>query len=217
MSIRVILADDHPIIRAGVRSIIEKSGKDIVVVKEVADGREVLRFAEKNGVDVFLLDIEMPGLNGLECAERLLHKNPKARIIIFSLHDARVYVDKAIKTGIRGYVLKESAAEDVVMAIEEVFKGRFFLSPAISKFIVDGFLGRTREKIPKDARDPLTPREREVLQLVGEGLTNKEIAQQLDLYLNTVMVHRRNLMNKLSIHKQADLIRYAIREGIAKL
>ena len=217
MNIRVVLADDHPVVRAGLKSVIEKSGREITVVREAANGKEVLRIAENNGVDVFLLDIEMPFLNGLETAERLIKKDPKTKIIILSLHDARIYVDRAVRAGVKGYILKESATEDVIKAIEEVHRGRFFLSPAISKYIVDGFLGKISDKKTKPASDGLTNREREILQLIGEGLTNKEIAQSLNLYLNTVQVHRRNLMQKLDIHKQADLIRYAIREGIAKL
>ncbi len=216
MSIRVVLADDHPVVRAGLRSVIEKSGREIVVVREATDGNEVLRIAEKSGVDVFLLDIEMPFLNGLETAERLIRKNPKAKVIILSLHDARIYVDRAVRAGVKGYILKESATEDVIQAIEEVHRGNFFISPAISKYIVDGFLGRVTAKKTKPAGDGLTNREREILQLIGEGLTSKEIAQRLNLFLNTVQVHRRNLMSKLAIHKQADLIRYAIKEGIAK-
>jgi DNA-binding NarL/FixJ family response regulator len=216
MSIRVVLADDHPVVRAGLRSVIEKSGREIVVVREAADGNEVLRIAEKSGVDVFLLDIEMPFLNGLETAERLIKKDPKAKVIILSLHDARIYVDRAVRAGVKGYILKESATEDVIQAIEEVDRGNFFMSPAISKYIVDGFLGRVTAKKNKPAGDGLTNREREILQLIGEGLTSKEIAQRLNLFLNTVQVHRRNLMSKLAIHKQSDLIRYAIKEGIAK-
>jgi len=217
MNIRVVLADDHPVVRAGLKSVIEKSGREITVVREAANGKEVLRIAENNGVDVFLLDIEMPFLNGLETAERLIKKDPKTKIIILSLHDARIYVDRAVRAGVKGYILKESATEDVIKAIEEVHRGRFFLSPAISKYIVDGFLGKISDKKTKPASDGLTNREREILQLIGEGLTNKEIALRLNIFLNTVQAHRRNLMQKLDIHKQADLIRYAIREGIAKL
>ncbi|MCJ7588886.1 MAG: response regulator transcription factor [Candidatus Aminicenantes bacterium] len=217
MNIRVVLADDHPVVRAGLKSVIEKSGREITVVREAANGKEVLRIAENNAVDVFLLDIEMPFLNGLETAERLIKKDPKTKIIILSLHDARIYVDRAVRAGVKGYILKESATEDVIKAIEEVHRGRFFLSPAISKYIVDGFLGKISDKKTKPASNGLTNREREILQLIGEGLTNKEIALRLNIFLNTAQAHRRNLMQKLDIHKQADLIRYAIREGIAKL
>ena len=217
MSIRVVLADDHPVVRAGLRAVIEKSKEDIAIVDEAVNGIEVLDIAEKNAVDVYLLDVEMPHLNGIETAERLLKKDPKAKIIILSIHDSRIFVHRALRCGVKGYILKESAIEEVTKAIQEVFKGRFFLSPGISNYIVDGFLGKIGAGKDKSAGDGLTKREREVLQLIGEGCTNKEIAQKLNLYLNTVQVHRRNLMHKLNIHKQADLICYTIKEGISKL
>ena len=217
MSIKVVLADDHPVVRAGLRAVIEKSKEDIVIVDEAIDGQEVLKIAEKKPVDVFLLDVEMPHLNGIETAERLLKNDPKAKIIILSIHDSRIFVQRALRCGVKGYILKESAIEEVIQAIQEVFKGRFFLSPAISGYIVDGFLGKAGDAKEKSAGDGLTNREREILQLIGEGSTNKEIAQKIDLNVNTVQVHRRNLMQKLNIHKQADLIRYTIKEGISKL
>lgn len=217
MSIRVVLADDHPVVRAGLRAVIEKSKEDIAIVDEAVNGIEVLAIAEKNAVDVYLLDVEMPHLNGIETAERLLKKDPKAKIIILSIHDSRIFVHRALRCGVKGYILKESAIEEVTKAIQEVFKGRFFLSPGISNYIVDGFLGKIGAGKDKSVGDGLTKREREVLQLIGEGYTSKEIAPKLNLYLNTVQVHRRNLMHKLNIHKQADLIRYTIKEGISKL
>jgi two-component system NarL family response regulator len=176
-----------------------------------------LKIAEKSPVDVYLLDVEMPHLNGIETAERLLKKDPRTKIIILSIHDSRVFVQRALRCGVKGYILKESATEEVIQAIQEVFRGRFFLSPGISSYIVDGFLGKVGARNDKGAGNGLTKREREVLQLIGEGCTNKEIAQKLNLYLNTVQVHRRNLMQKLNIHRQADLIRYTIKEGISKL
>jgi len=217
MSIRVVLADGHPLVRAGLRAVIEKSKEDIAIVDEAINGKDVLKIAEKSPVDVYLLDVEMPHLNGIETAERLLKKDPKTKIIILSIHDSRVFVQRALRCGVKGYILKESATEEVIRAIQEVFRGRFFLSPGISNYIVDGFLGKVGARNDKGAGNGLTKREREVLQLIGEGCTNKEIAQKLNLYLNTVQVHRRNLMQKLNIHRQADLIRYTIKEGISKL
>jgi two-component system, NarL family, response regulator NreC len=217
MSIRVVLADDHPVVRAGLRAVIEKSKEDIAIVDEAINGMEVLKIAEKSPADVYLLDVEMPHLNGIETAERLLKKDPKAKIIILSIHDSRIFVQRALRCGVKGYILKESATDEVIQAIQEVYKGRFFLSPGISNYIVDGFLGKIGARKDKSAGNGLTKREREIVQLIGEGCTNKEIAQKLNLYLNTVQVHRRNLMHKLNIHKQADLIRYTIKEGISKL
>ena len=217
MSIRVVLADGHPLVRAGLRAVIEKSKEDIAIVDEAINGKDVLEIAEKSPVDVYLLDVEMPHLNGIETAERLLKKDPKTKIIILSIHDSRVFVQRALRCGVKGYILKESATEEVIQAIKEVFRGRFFLSPGISNYIVEGFLGKVGARNDKGTGSGLTKREREVLQLIGEGCTNKEIAQKLNLYLNTVQVHRRNLMQKLNIHRQADLIRYTIKEGISKL
>ncbi|MGA2585593.1 MAG: response regulator transcription factor [Candidatus Aminicenantales bacterium] len=217
MSIRVVLADDHPVVRAGLRAVIEKSKEDIAIVDEAINGMEVLKIAEKSPADVYLLDVEMPHLNGIETAERLLKKDPKAKIIILSIHDSRIFVQRALRCGVKGYILKESATDEVIQAIQEVYKGRFFLSPGISNYIVDGFLGKIGAGKDKNEGNGLTKREREIVQLIGEGCTNKEIAQKLNLYLNTVQVHRRNLMHKLNIHKQADLIRYTIKEGISKL
>lgn len=217
MSIRVVLADSHPVIMAGLRAVIEKSKEDIVIVGEAVNDFEILEIAGKKDVDVYLLSIEMLHLNSIETAKRVLKKDPEAKIILLVLNDSRTLVYQAFRCGIKGYILMESAFEEVTRAIQEVFKGRFFLSPAISNYIVDGFLGKIGDVEDKSALDRLTKREREVLQLIGEGSTNKEIADRLNLFLNTVQVHRRNLMHKLNIHKQAELIRYTIKEGISKL
>ena len=217
MTIKVLLADDHPVVRDGLRYIIDNKGEDIKIIGEASDGNEVLEFAKKNLVDVYVLEISMPILNGIEATNSLIKMDSRSKIIILSIHDSRVFVEKAMKSGARGYVLKESATEEVIHAIHEVYRGRFFLSPAISKFIVDGFLGKTKNYSSNKKAVDLTKREREILQLIGEGLTDKEISMKLNLSLYTVHVHRKNIMNKLDIHKQAGLIRYAIREGISKL
>jgi DNA-binding NarL/FixJ family response regulator len=217
MTIKVLLADDHPVVRDGLRYIIDNKGEDIKIIGEASDGNEVLEFAKKNLVDVYILDISMPILNGIEATHSLIKMDSRSKIIILSIHDSRVFVEKSLKSGARGYVLKESATEEVIHAIHEVYRGRFFLSPAISKFIVDGFLGKTQHYSSNEKAVDLTKREREILQLIGEGLTDKEISMKLNLSLYTVHVHRKNIMNKLDIHKQAGIIRYAIREGISKL
>lgn len=217
MRIKVLLADDHPLVRYGLKSAIERNCKDIKVVGEASNGKEVLELAKEKHVDVYILDISMPILNGIETVLRLKEIDPKSKAIILSIHDKRIFVEKALESGARGYLLKESATEEVIRAIREVYMGRFYLSPAISSFVVNGFLGKIHgppisEKIVK-----LTKREREILQLIAEGFTNKEIAGKLNLSLYTVHVHRRNIMQKLNIHKHADLVRYAIKEGISKL
>lgn len=217
MSIKIILADDHPIVRDGLRFIIEKKGGDIKIIGEASNGNEVLEMARKNYADVYVLDISMPILNGIDTTDRLLKMNPKSKIIILSIHDSRIFVEKALKTGAKGYLLKESATEEVIHAIREVYMGRYFLSPSISKFVVHGFLGNMQDYKRDSNKGNLTKREREILQLIAEGFTNKEIAGKISLSLHTVHVHRNNIMRKLEIHKQADLIRYALKEGISEL
>ena len=142
---------------------------------------------------------------------------PRSKVIILSIHDSRIFVEKALESGAKGYVLKEDTTEDVIHAIQEVYSGRFFLSPGVSKFVVHGFLGKIHGYKRYKKIVNITKREREILQLIAEGFTNKEIASKLKLSLNTVHVHRNNIMQKLDIHKQADLIRFAIKEGISKL
>lgn len=216
MSIKVVLADDHPVVRDGLRSVIDKKAEDIKIVGEASNGNDVLEMAKKNQVDIYVLDISMPILNGIETADRLMKMNPDSKIIMLSIHDSHAFVEKALKSGARGYILKESATEEVIHAIREVYKGRFFLSPEISKYIVKGFIGRIQGYRKYEKPFDLTQREREILQLIAESFTNKEIARRLNISLYTVQVHRKNIMKKLGIHKHADLVRYAIKEGISK-
>lgn len=219
MNIRVIIADDHPVVRDGLRLKIERSKKDITIVGEAADGMEVLQLASTNPADVFILDITMPRLSGIETARELLKKFPSAKIIILSLHDTKAMVDEALKAGVRGYLTKELATRNVVDAILETYAGRFYLAPTIAHFVIEAGLennikvSRGRGNVPLS----LTGQERKVLQLIAEGHSNKEIAAMLKLSDNTIHAHRNSTMAKLNIHKQADLVRYAIKAGIAKL
>lgn len=214
-AIRVLIADDHPIVREGVKFTIEKSANNIRVVAEAGDGNEALELASATPADVFILDITMPGLNGLEATRRLVRLRPGAKVIILSLHDSRAFVEEALAAGARGYLLKETAARDLVEAIRQVHRGRCFLSPGIAHHLVDP-LRRPGARRSAPGHADLTSREREVLQLIAEGLTGKEIAARLRLALNTVHVHRRNLMARLGLHKETELVRYALREGLAK-
>lgn len=216
MTIHVVIADDHPIVRDGLRLTIERNAPDFHIAGEAANGREVLKLAQRHAVDVFVLDITMPGLNGIETARRLRRKDRDCKIILLSLHSTRAFVKEALACGARGYIVKESATHDIIQGVREVHRGKFFLSPSISSYLVEGFvLGTDMKK--KSPLAQLTSREREVLQLVAEGLSSKEIAEKLGIALNTVHVHRNNVMHKLKIHKETDLVRYAIREGVAKL
>ncbi|MBN1424123.1 response regulator transcription factor [Candidatus Fermentibacteria bacterium] len=213
MSIKVMIADDHPVIREGLRAAMAKSATDIEVVAEAGNGAEALELAKTHPADVYLLDVAMPLLNGIETAVRLRREYPDARIIILSIHDSEGIVTRAIEAGVNGYVLKETATRDILQAIREVHRGGFFLSPCISRYIVRGFLAK-RPATPHSTA--LTSREREVLQLVAEGFSTKGIAARLSVSANTIHVHKNNIRTKLGLHTQAGLIRYAVREGMVK-
>jgi len=217
MSITVMIADDHPIVRDGIKSIVEREAHNIKIIAEVSNGKEVLKIAKENPADIYIIDISMPILNGIETTERLLGLEPNSKVIILSIHDSRIFVEKALKSGARGYILKEDATETIIQAIKDIHNGKYYLSPGVSKYIVHGFLGKLSRHRKHKEIVCLTKREREIIQLIAEGFTNKDIARKLNISLNTAHVHRNNIMQKLDIHKQADLIRYAIKEGISNL
>ncbi|WP_428897808.1 DNA-binding response regulator [Parelusimicrobium proximum] len=224
--IKIVLADDHTLVRDGIKAIIERanktgkkvSEKDLFSVEaELNNGRELLDYASKksNETDVYVVDISMPVLNGIEATQKLLKVRPDAKVIILSMYDDRISVERALKAGAKGFVVKVAPSGEILEAIREVNAGRFYLCSKVSKYVVQGFLGKAApsKKDPKS----LTPKEKEILQLIAEGYSSKEIAKEFGLSLNTVHVHRNNIMCKLDIHKQAELVRYAIKEGIAHL
>ena len=217
MSIKVMLADDHAVVRDGIKAIVDRKGKDIIISGEASNGSEVLKIAKNNPADVYVIDISMPILNGLDTTIQLKKMDSRSKIIILSMHDDRSLVEKAFKYGAKGYILKESATEEVIHAIHEVYRGRYYLTPKVSKFIVEGYLDNKSSLFSDKESNSLTKREREILQLIAEGFTNKEIAKHLNISLNTAHIHRNNIMRKLDIHKQADLVRYALKEGISHL
>ncbi len=211
MPIRVIVADDHPVIRDGVRAVINSRAPDIQIIAEASNGQELLEMAHAFSCDVFVIDITMPVLNGLDTLRRLLRHLPEAKVIILSVHQAQEYVESALQSGAKGYVLKDETTSGLLNAIREVHQGRFYLSPQVTNFIIEGFVSQAH--FPR-AANGLTQREREVLQRIAEGESTKEIAVQLGISAHTVTTHRRNIMAKLNIHKHADLVRYAIKAGI---
>ena len=217
MKRKIVLADDHAIVRNGVRAVLEKLGKNMEIVAEISNGKDLVEYAQQYGtnVDVYVVDISMPVLNGIEATERIVKRNPEAKVVMLSMYDDRVSVEKSLKAGAKGFIVKVSTADEIVDAIEEVAAGRFYLCSKVSKYIVQGFLGKTSAR-KRDATG-LTPKEKEVLQLIAEGYSSKQIAKSFNLSLNTIHVHRNNIMKKLGIHKQAELVRYAIKEGIAQL
>jgi DNA-binding NarL/FixJ family response regulator len=217
MSIRVVIADDHPVVREGLRLKIESGGKDIAVVGEASDGQEVLEIVKTRPADVAILDIVMPNMNGIETAKELVKRSPATKVIILSLHDTKPMVEEALAAGARGYLTKEMAVPDVIKAVREVHAGRYYLSPKIAHFVVEDVLKGKKGKRKASPASALTGQERKVLQLIAEGHSNKEVAAALEVSDNTVHAHRNHLAAKLGIHKQTDLVRYAIKAGIAKL
>ncbi len=207
MRTRVLLADDHGLIRQGLRALLE--GQGFQVVGEASDGHEMLRTAEKTHPDVAIVDIRMPVLNGVDAARELTKSLPNTKIIILSQHDENQYVTEALQAGAKGYVLKNQGAQDLVHAIREVCRGSVYLSPSISNTVVGAYL--SKNSVSSDA---LSGRERQVLQLVGEGKSTKNIAMQLGISVKTAESHRARLMKKLDIHETASLVRYAIRRGL---
>lgn len=209
--IRILLCDDHLLIRASLKSLIGEF-PGIEVVGEASDGREALEHAGKLQPNVVLMDIAMPGLNGLEATRRLVKDYPQVRVVMLSMHADESHVLQALRAGASGYVLKGSAPRELEMAIEAVARGEIFLSPAISKHVIDVYLNRAEGEI--NSLDLLTPRQREILQLIAEGKSSKQIAQLLEASVKTIESHRASLMERLDIHDVAGLVRYAIRHGL---
>ena len=216
--IRVILVDDHSLVRAGIRSLILNIA-GVEVIAEANNGRDAIKLIDELIPDLVLLDIAMPELNGLEVVSRISKDNTETKVIILSMHTNEEYVVQALKAGAAGYLLKDSAPNELEIAVNAVIRGETYLSPAISKHVVDSYLRRisdvssNREKEP-DIYKQLTSRQREILQLIAEGNSTKEIATKLNVSIKTVETHRMQLMDRLEIHDVAGLVRYAIRMGI---
>jgi two-component system response regulator NreC len=204
---RILLADDHTLVRQGLKALLE--GKGFEVVAEAGDGQEAVRAARERCPDIAVLDFSMPLLNGRDAAREILRVCPRARAILLTMHAEDQYVLDALQVGVRGYVLKAQAADDLVLAIREVQRGMMYLSPGVSQAVVNASMSRT--ELP---RDPLTSREREVLQLVAEGKSTKEIARLLAISFKTAESHRTRIMKKTDIHETAGLVRYAVRRGL---
>jgi two-component system response regulator NreC len=213
--ITVVLADDHQVVRQGLRALLEAES-DFEVIGEAGDGLEAVQLAERLRPGVLVLDLMMPGLSGLEVTRQVSRRSPHTRIVILSIHANEAYVLEALQNGASAYVLKKSSVDELVRAIREVTAGRRYLSPPLSEHAIEAYVQRSRDST-MDPYAMLTDREREVLHLVAEGHTNAEIAARLSLSPRTVEMHRANLMRKLDLHSQADLIRYALQRGIVPL
>ena len=211
--IRIIIADDHPFMRTGLRHVLEEHA-GFRVVGEASDGREAVRVVENQNPDVAILDIGMPNLNGIEAARQIGASTPRVAIVVLSMHTDEAYVLRALKAGARAYLLKESAEADLIAAVKAVSQGKSFFSPAISQMLLEDYMRRIRDRDVEDSYELLTPREREILQMVAEGKSNKDVANLLNLSLYTVETHRSNMMEKLSLHNVPELILYAVRKGV---
>jgi two-component system response regulator NreC len=211
--IRVALADDHKLMRSGLRVLLEQQ-QDLTVVGEASDGREAVTLVSSQKPDVLVMDIGMPNLNGIEAASQITQNHPNISIVMLSMHSDESYVLRALKAGAKGYLLKDSAETDLIRAVHSVAEGKSFFSPAVSRVLLDDYVRKLKRSGTEDPYDLLTPREREILQLVAEGKSNKDIAQLLNLSVYTVETHRSNVMEKLNLHGVPELILYAVRKGI---
>jgi DNA-binding NarL/FixJ family response regulator len=211
--IRVLLADDHTVMRNGLRLLLERQ-PNLVVVGEASDGRETVRLAESIAPEVIVMDIAMPNLNGIEAARQITAARPETAIVILSMHSDESYVIRALKAGARAYLLKDSAEGDLIAAIHAITDGKSFFSPAISRILVEDYMRQLEQKHVEDTYELLTGREREILQLLAEGKTNKEVAVILNLSVYTIETHRTHILQKLNLHNVPELILYAVRKGI---
>ncbi|MFZ0420198.1 MAG: response regulator transcription factor [Candidatus Sulfotelmatobacter sp.] len=213
--LRILIADDHEVARKGIRSLLEDH-PGWQVCAEAKDGREAVDLANRLDPDVLLLDIGMPNLNGLDATRQILATRPEARILILTIHDSERVVREVLAAGARGFLLKSDAGRDLVTAVEALQNRRTFFTPKVAQMMLDGYLRPSEERDTSD-QHILTPREREVIQLVAEGKTTKEIATALNLSVKTAETHRTNLMRKLDLHSIADLTLYAVRNGIVQI
>ena len=209
MAIRVLLADDHVLVRQGLKSLLER--EQFQVVAEASDGQEVILLTEKLHPDIAVIDISMPTLNGIDAARELARCSPKTKVILLTQHEEEQYIYEALQAKVRGYVLKSQVASDLVHAMQQVSRGGIYLSPGVSRAVVEAY-GSKSEK----PSDPLSGRERQVLQLIAEGRSTKDVASLLGISVKTAESHRSRLMQKLDIHETASLVRYAVRRGLVQ-
>jgi DNA-binding NarL/FixJ family response regulator len=210
---RVLLADDHSVVRQGLRVWLERS-KSIEVVGEAADGREAVRLAEELEPEIVIMDVAMPLLNGIEATAQITKRNPNTRVIILSVHADESYILRALNAGARGYLLKEATEDDLLPAVRSVQSGKPYFSPSIAKILLEDYIRMLQQNQLQDSYDLLSQREKEVLQLLAEGKSNKEVAQILNLSPHTIDSHRTNMMQKLGLHNTAEIVLYAVRKSI---
>lgn len=212
---RILLAEDHKIVRDGLRTLID-SEPGMEVIAEAEDGRSAVRLAQELSPDVIIMDIAMPDMNGIDATRVIIHENPKVKVIALSMYSDRRFVSGMLEAGASGYLLKDCAFEELVRAIRSVMSNQTYLSPKIAGIVVNRYIGKS-PRTESSVFTNLTQREREVLQVLAEGMTTKEIAYHLNVSVKTVETHRRNIMEKLNIHSISELVKYAIREGLTSL
>lgn len=215
MTVTVVLADDHPIVRHGLRHLLEEE-TSLKIVGEASDGLQAVEFVEKFRPNVLIVDIMMPGINGLEVLKQVRERSPNTCSIVLSMQSADVYVVEALKAGALGYVLKETGPSELVNAVQQVVEGKRYLSPRLSERLIDVLL-QVKEELTIDPYETLTNREREILHMAAEGMTTAAIAKRLSISPRTAELHRGRMMNKLGLNNQTDLIRYALKRGILPL
>jgi len=211
--VRILLADDHTVMRNGLRLLLERQ-PHLQVIGEAADGRQAVALSDTANPDVVIMDIGMPNMNGIEATRQIVSRNPRTAVAILSMHSDESYVIRALKAGARAYLLKDSAETDLLAAVRALTEGKSFFSPAISRILVEDYMRQLESRGAEDTYDLLTNREREILQLLAEGRTNKEVANLLNLSLYTVETHRTHILQKLNLHSVPELILYAVRKGI---
>jgi DNA-binding NarL/FixJ family response regulator len=211
--IRILLADDHTVVRDGLRALLERES-DMAVVAEASDGRESVNLAETEAPDVVVMDLAMPNMNGMEATRRILAANSRVGVVILSMHQDESYVLGALKAGAKGYLLKDSMRGEVVQAIRMASQGRSFLTRKIARILQEDYIGQLQQRGLEDRYELLSNREREILQMIAEGRSNKEVANLLNISLTTVETHRGHILQKLAIHSVPELILYAVRKGI---
>ena len=213
--VRIVLAEDHTILREGLRALLT-ADPDFEIIGEAADGREAVRFVEKQVPDLILMDLSMPRMTGMDAIREIKKRYPQTKIIALTVHKTEEYLRTTLQAGADGYVLKDATHEELMMAVESVLKGKTYLSPGVSRRVIEGYLEGKESQMPPSTLGLLSQREREVLKLIAEGYKNKEIATDLCISLKTVEKHRANLMKKLDLHNAAALTAYAIEQGLVE-
>ena len=211
--IKILVVDDHAIVREGVRMILAKEG-DLEVVGEAGDGQQALDLTERAQPDVVIMDISMPGMGGIEATQTIRAKHPEVQVLALTMHEDESYVFQLLRAGASGYVLKRAAAQDLVQAVRAAAKGEAFLYPSVARKVVEDYLRRVESGEERQRYDGLTTREKEILTLIAQGLSNQQIAEKLFISIKTVQTHRAHILEKLGLHDRTELVRYAIRKGL---